>query len=199
MTLSEQKRASILGAAATEFTRNGYQATSMDRIAATAGVSKRTVYNHFPSKEELFGAIVEELLEQAHRATDYPYQRGKAVAEQLLEIAAREVELISSPELLGLVRAIISECIRTPRMAVEVMGQLEGSHGCLEGWIQDAAADGQLEVPDPQLASEQLMALIKGPLFWPQVIGGVPPPAAAERRRIVAAAIALWLDHYRPS
>jgi TetR/AcrR family transcriptional regulator of autoinduction and epiphytic fitness len=198
MTLSGTKRASILDAAAAEFTHSGYQATSMDRIAATAGVSKRTVYNHFPSKEELFRAIVEELLEQARRVTDHPYQRGVALEEQLRGIAEREVALIASQEFLGLVRAIISECIRTPRMAAEVMGRLQGSHGCLEGWIRDATADGQLEVPDPELASEQLMALIKGPLFWPQVIGGVAPTAAGERRRIVDAAIAIWLHHYRP-
>ena len=45
-------------AAIDEFRGNGFEATSMDRIAATAGVSKRTVYNHFPSKEALFAEIL---------------------------------------------------------------------------------------------------------------------------------------------
>ena len=48
--LTERKRAAIVEAAIDEFRASGYEATSMDRIAARAEVSKRTVYNHFPSK-----------------------------------------------------------------------------------------------------------------------------------------------------
>ena len=56
--LTDRKRAAILDAAEAEFRQAGYEATSMDRIAASAGVSKRTVYNHFPSKEVLFAQIL---------------------------------------------------------------------------------------------------------------------------------------------
>ncbi|HEX5664228.1 MAG TPA: helix-turn-helix domain-containing protein, partial [Xanthomonadaceae bacterium] len=59
--LTDRKRAAILEAAVAEFRESGYEATSMDRIAASAGVSKRTVYNHFPSKEVLFTRILEQM------------------------------------------------------------------------------------------------------------------------------------------
>ena len=59
--LTDRKREAIMRAAVDEFRTAGYEATSMDRIAAAAGVSKRTVYNHFPSKEELFGQMLEQL------------------------------------------------------------------------------------------------------------------------------------------
>lgn len=52
--LTDRKRVAIIDAAIEEFLAAGYDATSMDRIAARANVSKRTVYNHFPSKEALF-------------------------------------------------------------------------------------------------------------------------------------------------
>ena len=48
---AERKYAAILKAAVAAFRKNGYASTSMDQIAADAGVSKRTVYNHFPSKD----------------------------------------------------------------------------------------------------------------------------------------------------
>ena len=45
LRLTDRKREAIVAAAITEFRANGFEVTSMDKIAATAGVSKRTVYN----------------------------------------------------------------------------------------------------------------------------------------------------------
>ena len=59
--LTDRKHAAILDAAVAEFRSAGYEATTMDRVAAAAGVSKRTVYNHFPSKDALFLRILEEM------------------------------------------------------------------------------------------------------------------------------------------
>ena len=63
--LTDRKRAAILDAAVAEFRQSGYEVTSMDKIAASAGVSKRTVYNHFPSKEALFAQILEQMWERS--------------------------------------------------------------------------------------------------------------------------------------
>ena len=52
-TRTERKRCAILEAAAEEFQANGFEGTSMDRVAERAGVSKRTIYNHFENKEAL--------------------------------------------------------------------------------------------------------------------------------------------------
>src|SRR3546814_5485515 len=52
------KRAAIIAAATDLFTHSGYGAVSMDAIAAKAGVSKRTVYSHFPGKDVLFAAVM---------------------------------------------------------------------------------------------------------------------------------------------
>ena len=54
LRLTDRKREAIIQAAIEAFRADGFEATSMDKIAAKAEVSKRTVYNHFPSKEELF-------------------------------------------------------------------------------------------------------------------------------------------------
>ena len=53
-----QKRETIISAAIQIFIEEGFDNASMDRIAERANASKRTVYNHFPSKEELFHAAI---------------------------------------------------------------------------------------------------------------------------------------------
>src|SRR6202049_5271300 len=53
-----RKRAAILEAAQQVFFANGFVGTSMDQVAATAAVSKQTVYKHFSDKEALFREVV---------------------------------------------------------------------------------------------------------------------------------------------
>src|SRR5262249_56151890 len=62
---SGRKRRAIMDAATTLFLRQGYPGTSMDQIAARAGVSKQTVYKHFADKERLFVEIVVAIVDEA--------------------------------------------------------------------------------------------------------------------------------------
>ena len=62
---SARKRQTILSAGQQLFLSNGYQGTSMDQVAATAAVSKQTVYKHFGEKRELLFAIVTDALDSA--------------------------------------------------------------------------------------------------------------------------------------
>jgi AcrR family transcriptional regulator len=57
---SEQKRTAIVAAALRLFLRDGFERTSVDAIAAEAGVSKRTIYNHYGDKESLFLSVIED-------------------------------------------------------------------------------------------------------------------------------------------
>ena len=78
---STRKRKAILQAAATLFLRNGYLGTSMDEIAALAGVSKQTVYKHFGDKQELLLAIVNDALDATvtMRAPDFNLPSNRLV------------------------------------------------------------------------------------------------------------------------
>src|SRR5204863_6655485 len=60
---SARKRLTILSAGRDLFLSNGYQGTSVDQIAASAEVSKQTVYKHFGDKRELLLSIVNEALD----------------------------------------------------------------------------------------------------------------------------------------
>ncbi|MGQ0779430.1 MAG: TetR/AcrR family transcriptional regulator [Pseudonocardiales bacterium] len=60
---SQARRSELLEAALREFSSRGYYLTQMEHVAATAGVSKALVYQHFASKEELFAAVTEQIVE----------------------------------------------------------------------------------------------------------------------------------------
>jgi AcrR family transcriptional regulator len=58
------RRAAILAVAARVFAQSGYAATSMDDVAAAAGVTKLIVYRHFEAKETLYRAVLEEVFDR---------------------------------------------------------------------------------------------------------------------------------------
>ncbi|MGH3722067.1 MAG: TetR/AcrR family transcriptional regulator [Pseudonocardiaceae bacterium] len=60
---SRARRGELLDAALREFSSRGYYLTQMEHVAAAAGVSKALVYQHFPSKEELFAAVTEQVVQ----------------------------------------------------------------------------------------------------------------------------------------
>ena len=76
----------------------------MDAIAKRAEVSKRTVYNHFPSKEALFQAIVKQLCDSFSEAANVVYQPDLTLEQQLMEIATKELELLQSDKFRNLNR-----------------------------------------------------------------------------------------------
>src|ERR1700761_5661204 len=93
--LTDRKRIAIVGAAIEEFLAAGYDATSMDRIAARASVSKRTVYNHFPSKEALFAAILHQLWDASQTGDAPTYRADAPLRAQLLDLLDRKLRLLN--------------------------------------------------------------------------------------------------------
>lgn len=100
-------RERILDAALTTFGTRGYEATSLDALAAGLGVTKQTILHHFGSKERLLDAVTdrsaEELaavLEAALAAAGPGFAKVEALVRAVFRLAARR------PELLGLVREL---------------------------------------------------------------------------------------------
>jgi TetR/AcrR family transcriptional regulator of autoinduction and epiphytic fitness len=117
--LTDRKREAILEAAIAEFHSNGFDATSMDKIAASAEVSKRTVYNHFPSKDDLFAAILQQLWECTAATTEAPYRADLPLREQLLELMQQKMHMLSDPSFMNLASVVIAEGIHSPQRAQE--------------------------------------------------------------------------------
>src|SRR4051812_7291322 len=93
-----EKGAAILEAAKRLFTTQGFDGTSMDQIAAAAGVSKLTVYSHFGDKENLFAACAKAYCEQQLPPTLFEPHPEVPLRQRLLDIARAFFGMISSPE-----------------------------------------------------------------------------------------------------
>src|SRR5690348_17748019 len=111
--LTDRKRSAIIDAAIEEFRAAGFEATSMDRIAARASVSKRTVYNHFPSKEALFAAILHQLWDASQTGNAPGYCAGEPLRAQLLDLLMRKLRLMNDEAFLSLARVAIAAGIHS--------------------------------------------------------------------------------------
>lgn len=194
--LTDKKRIAILAAATEEFLASGYDATSMDRIAARAAVSKRTVYNHFPSKEALFAAIMLELWNESEGGSAAGYQRDTPLKPQLLEMLERKLHLLNSESFLSLARVAIAAGIHSPERARDMVARLGEREEDLTTWVRAAAADGRLKTQDPLFAAQQLQALVKAFSFWPQVTMGQAPLDDAAQKHIAESAADMFLARY---
>lgn len=194
--LTDKKRAAIIDAAIDEFLASGYDATSMDRIASRASVSKRTVYNHFPSKEALFAAIMLELWKESEGGDASAYRRDAPLKQQLLDLLERKLQLLSNEAFLSLARVAIAAGIHSPERAREMVARMGEREEDLTIWVRAAAADDRLDTPDPVFAAQQLIALVKAFAFWPQVTMGQAPLEPAAQRQIAETAADMFLARY---
>ncbi|HZZ12954.1 MAG TPA: TetR/AcrR family transcriptional regulator, partial [Paraburkholderia sp.] len=167
-----------------------------DRIAARAGVSKRTVYNHFPGKEALFAAILQQLWESSAGGDAPVYSARRALRGQLLQLLTRKLSLLNDEAFLSLARVAIAAGIHSPERARDMVARMSEREEDLTVWIRAAVADGRLTTPDPVFASHQLQGLVKAFAFWPQVTMGQPALGPAEQKRVAESAADMFLARY---
>lgn len=195
-TLSERKREAILEAAIAQFREHGFQRASMDAIAAAAGVSKRTVYNHFPSKDELFAAILWQLWQRSRALVALGYSAARPLREQLLELLEQKMRLMQDESFLSLTRVALAEMMHTPERARALVERLSEKEEGVAAWIRAAQADGRLRAVDPQYAAHLLQGQIKAFAFWPQLTMGQPPLDQTQQRQVLADCVDMFLAHF---
>ena len=194
--LTDRKRAAIVAAAIDEFLASGFDATSMDRIAARASVSKRTVYNHFPSKEALFASILCQLWDSSATADAPGYRAGEPLRAQLVELLMRKLRLLNDEAFFKLARVAIAAGIHSPERARDMVARIGEREEDLTVWVRAAAADGRLKANDPAFAAQQLHGVVKAFAFWPQVAMGQPPLDEAQQRQVAESSADLFLARY---
>jgi len=154
-----EKADMILTGAMQEFLTHGYAATSMDRVAAAAGVSKATVYSHFQDKEGLFTALIGQMAEKkfsfilgSHPLEGEPSQ----VLRQLITTALDQ--MLSDPEHLAFIRLIIGESGRFPELAQTFVRGIDKPG--LEVLTQYLATCPDLKLSDPEAAARVVVGTL---------------------------------------
>ncbi len=144
-------QARLLAAAAEEFGRAGLERASVDAISLAAGYGKGTVYNYFPSKEELFLAVVQEASAQA--GSPSPANHDAQARERLRAVLAGFCAWAGRHD--ALARVLVRECLMgTPGLYPRVIGAEAPLTGDLEAIVRAGAASGELrgDVPADVLA-----------------------------------------------
>jgi len=196
LRLTDLKRKAIVAAAAAQFRANGFDATSMDKIALEAGVSKRTVYNHFPSKEELFAETIVQLFQASAELLELPYRPDLPLREQLSELLRLKMRTLEQQDFLDLARVAISEAIHAPERALPVFARLNQREEGVTAWIRAAQADGKLKAGDPVFAATMLQGQVKAFAFWPQVAMGAAPLGPEQQEPVIEAAVSMFLSYF---
>ena len=153
------KEASILAAALKVFAQCGYFGTSMDAIAAEAGLTKPTLYQYFDSKERLFTAMMVQKRDDMLIAFEQP--SGDDMVAQLYAFSWLYADTVMRPDLLSLARLIIGEAQRFPEIGRAY--QASGPDKVLQGMIAYLEARreaGSLAFEDAELAAQDLWGLI---------------------------------------
>ncbi|MDI2125558.1 TetR/AcrR family transcriptional regulator [Yinghuangia seranimata] len=196
---ARRKREAIVEAAATAFLRNGYDA-GMDAIAAEAGVSKVTVYNHFGSKEALFVDVVRAILDRAlavpNRLIEENLTHSTDLRADLLELCHAWVEGHATPEVFALHNVVMGSSGRFPELG-EAWLDLgpRRFHTLLREALRAQTEAGRLAVDDTELAAVQLSGLV----FLPQIAFGSAgaPPDADLTERLVQGGVDMFLSRYQ--
>ena len=194
-----EKRAAILQAAKRLFTTQGFEGTSMDAIAAAAGVSKLTVYSHYQDKERLFGAAVECVCQEQMPPEIFLADLKGPLRKQLLTIARAFFALITSEEAIAVHRTIVANAQQSPKL-----GQMfweAGPKRTQEGFqafLRDEVRAGKLDIPDLHRAATQFFCLLKGELHARKEFGCGEPLMPREIDEHLTATVDMFLRAYAP-
>ncbi len=190
----DERRAAILKIAHDAFLSEGYAATSMSAIAARVGGSKATLYNYFPSKEDLFRAVVQDRCELVTALLDQGRLEGGDFRTVLTKFGERFVTLILSEEFVRTYRMMMSEAMRFPEIgrAFYEAGPKQGAHRVGE-YFATAIEAGELKRDDPDMMAQNFLDLCLSRLHFRRLWNVTPAPTAEDVRANVARAVSIFL------
>jgi TetR/AcrR family transcriptional repressor of mexJK operon len=179
-----RSRAVIVSAATEHFLRNGYVGANVDEIAAEAGVSKRTIYNIFGGKEQLFREVLGAVLataERFSRETASALGTTDDVAGELRDVASKLVDAVFGGPIVRLRRLLIGEAERFPELAREYYERGPGRvMKTIAAGLRRFHERGLLHVDDPGLAAEHFAFLVMGAALDQALFEVSATPPAAE-------------------
>jgi TetR/AcrR family transcriptional regulator of autoinduction and epiphytic fitness len=168
---TSQKRNSLIQAAIKIFCDQGYYDASMDRIAEAADASKRTLYNHFPSKEELLKAVVLDYLDIQKPLKEIQFDPKKKLQDQLKAFIQAELYFVNTPERKGLAKVLTSVFLKEPELAMKIRAGYTPPRAMMGAWLMEAKNNGSLHMENPELAARVFYGLVEGCLTWPALFG----------------------------
>lgn len=188
-------REAIVVAAERLFLERGFGSVSMDELAEAAGVARRTLYNQFASKEEIFREMLGRVSGQLEGAFP-PGIETQGDVEEVLRLVARMIlGLHRQPEYLGFLRMVVADSRQFPWIAEAFAAVMEPQTERLTRYLAHLTAMGILDCRNPMLAAHQLMGVLNEFSLWPWMLGRDSLAVPAED--LVEETVRMFLQYYR--
>lgn len=185
----------IVAAAKELFLKNGFSRTSLEVVAAEAGVTKPTVYSHFRSKRDVLLAVTETLQEQAEQIT-LPLHPTGNIAEDLRRFGRAFVRQVMTNDAQAWHRLAVAEAVDHPEVGQAVFDAGPAKViRAVEAFLQHEVRQQRLTCPDPAIAAEQLLGLLHG-IHPIRMATGQKTPSKAKQRRFADAAVDTFLKAF---
>jgi AcrR family transcriptional regulator len=177
----DERRAAIVAIASDVFLSQGYAAASMSEIAARVGGSKATLYNYFPSKEELFAAVVTARCEQIQTIVADVESEGVDIRTSLKHLGEGFLKLILTDEAIATYRLVVAESGRFPELgrAFYGAGPRTGEER-IGRFLSQAIAQGDLRPGDSVDMARTFVELCKSDIQLQRLCSAMAEPTSAE-------------------
>jgi TetR/AcrR family transcriptional regulator, regulator of autoinduction and epiphytic fitness len=191
------KRDVVLDAAVEAFLQGGYSGTTLEQIARQAQVSTATVFKHYRTKADIFGAIMSRVFGNEDPAS-WPPLPGDDPLDGLVHIGRHYARTLRDPRIRALFRVMIAEVPRFPELGQQLYERGKAPYlQRVEDFLRAAVSVGALKIPDVKLATRQFLGMINDVVFWPHMLVMELPDSDAESQRVVRGAAKALCAAYR--
>jgi AcrR family transcriptional regulator len=159
------------------FIAKGYGATSMSEVARAARASKGTLWARFPSKADLFRAIIDEQIQRTRVGVRQHGPKPRTLKGMLRVYAEQAFEDSLSTETLQLNRLIFSEAPRFPELADAAFARAHMGLDQVTRHISEYALIEGIPCRHPQIAADMFLKLTKG-WYWEMMLRSHPVTSA---------------------
>lgn len=177
------KRSEVLDAAVEEILEKGYAGATLASIAERAQVSTATVFKHFRTKADIFGAIMRRSFGNEEDALPAVPDPGDPRAG-LTAIGHDYADMITDLKIRALFRVMIAEVPRFPELGQELYEKGKKPYlDRLHAYLEAEATSGHLAIADIPLAARQFLGMINDVILWPHmlIVGLQESPADIDR------------------
>jgi AcrR family transcriptional regulator len=186
----KETRGRILAGALECFSRNGYDATGVAELCAAAGISKGAFYHHFPSKQAVFQALLDQWL----RGLDGPLRRehvaGETVPHRLRDLAGLVQQVFEAAAgQLPMFLEFWRQAVKEPEVWAATMEPYRRFRAMFASLVAEGVAEGTLRPVDPELGAHVLVALGVG-----LVLQGVLDPNGADWSQVAGQTIPVLME-----
>jgi TetR/AcrR family transcriptional regulator of autoinduction and epiphytic fitness len=188
-------REAIVEAAERLFLERGFGSVSMEELAEAAGVARRTLYNQFASKEEIFREMLLRVARQLEDAFPPGIETQGGFEDVLRKIARIILDLHKHAEYLGFLRMVVADSRQFPWIAEEFAAVMEPQTERFIRYLAHVTGLGLLDCDDPLLAAHQFMGMLNEFSLWPWMMGR--ESIAVPTETVVDETIRMFLLRYR--